>query len=304
MKEPLMMPESILLTDRVALVTGGASGIGQGIALGMARFGADVVIADIDEAGAKHTAERIQALGRRAVAVRTDVFEPAEIRAAIASATAHFGRLDILINNAGGSRAQKFVELSERSIERQVDINLTNLFVATGAAAKAMIACGRGGAIVNVASIEGQRAAPGLSVYAACKAAMINFSRTMALELAEHNIRVNVIAPDIVITPGLMRLNPGALSGEQLAARARYIPLGRDGTPDDCAGAAVFLCSAMSSYITGAVLSVDGGTFASSGWTRETGGGWSPVPSPSQQPRNEHSTLTPIGGGDGANCTT
>jgi NAD(P)-dependent dehydrogenase (short-subunit alcohol dehydrogenase family) len=275
-------PEDILLTDRVALVTGGASGIGQGIALGMARFGADIVIADIDEAEANNTAERIRALGRQAIAAHTDVLDAAQIRAAVARAMAHFGHLDILINNAGGSRPQTFVELSERSIQRQVDINLTNLFVATGAAAKAMIDGGRGGAIVNVASIEGQRAAPGFSVYAACKAAMINFSRTMSLELAEHKIRVNVIAPDVVITPGVMRLNPDMLSSEQLAARKRYIPLGRDGSPDDCAGAAVFLCSSMASYITGAVLSVDGGTFASSGWTRETGGGWSPVPGLSQ----------------------
>jgi NAD(P)-dependent dehydrogenase (short-subunit alcohol dehydrogenase family) len=277
-----MTPEDILLTDRVALVTGGASGIGQGIALGLARFGADVVIADIDEAGADQTVERIRALGRRAISVRTDVLDPAEIRAAIAAALAHFGRLDILINNAGGSRPKTFIELSERSIQRQVDINLTNLFVATGAAAKAMIACGRGGAVINVASIEGRRAAPGFSIYAACKAAMINFSRTISLELAEHKIRVNVIAPDVVITPGVMRLNPDMLSPEQLAARSRYIPLGRDGTPEDCAGAAVFLCSSMASYITGAVLSVDGGTFASSGWTREAEGGWSPVPGLSQ----------------------
>jgi NAD(P)-dependent dehydrogenase (short-subunit alcohol dehydrogenase family) len=274
----MLKPGDILLTDRVALVTGGASGIGQGIALGMAACGADIVLADIDEIEAAQTAERIRASGRKAIAIRTDVLDPAQIRAAIDGAVSHFGRLDILVNNAGGSRPQKFIELSERSIQRQVDINLTNLFVATGAAAKAMIACGRGGAIVNIASIEGQRGAPGFSVYAACKAAMINFSRTLSLELAEHNIRVNVIAPDVVITPGIMRLNPDVLSDAQLAARRRYIPLGRDGNLDDCAGAAVFLCSAMGSYITGAVLNVDGGTFASSGWTREEGGGWSPVP--------------------------
>jgi NAD(P)-dependent dehydrogenase (short-subunit alcohol dehydrogenase family) len=137
-----------------------------------------------------------------------------------------------------------------------------------------MIARGAGGSIINIASIEGLRAAPGYAVYAACKAGMLNFTRTIALELAEHRIRVNAIAPDLVPTEGMVRFAPGLLSPEARATQARYIPLGRAGNFDDCAGAAVFLASAMAGYITGVTISVDGGTWASSGWSRDGAGGW------------------------------
>jgi NAD(P)-dependent dehydrogenase (short-subunit alcohol dehydrogenase family) len=137
-----------------------------------------------------------------------------------------------------------------------------------------MIKGGRGGAIVNVTSIEGSRAAPNFSVYAACKAGMINFTRTMALELGEHGIRVNCIAPDITDTPGTIGENGEKLTPNNVEGRSRYIPLRRRGHIEECGSAAVFLCSKMASYITGATIPVDGGTWASSGWSRTPKGEW------------------------------
>jgi NAD(P)-dependent dehydrogenase (short-subunit alcohol dehydrogenase family) len=186
-----------------------------------------------------------------------------------------FGRIDILVNNAGGVRRAPFVEQSERSWRRHIDLNLVSMLAATHAAVPVMIAGGRGGSIVNVASIEALRGAPGFAVYAACKAGMTNFTRTMALELADHHIRINALAPDIIRTPGIRGLVRGPvpdplppLSEEAEAGVDRYVPLRGEGAPDDCAAAAVFLSSPMARYLTGITIAVDGGTFASSGWSR------------------------------------
>jgi NAD(P)-dependent dehydrogenase (short-subunit alcohol dehydrogenase family) len=269
-----MKPTDILLTDQVALITGGANGIGKGIAHGLAEFGADVVLADIDAVQGEATAAYIRETGRRALFVPTNVLERDQIRAAIDAAAIEFGRLDILVNNAGGGRPIKFMEQSERSCDRHVEFNLGNLLTATRHAAEHMIKFGNGGAIINITSIEGLRAAPAYAVYAACKAAMVSFTRTMAVELAEHGIRVNAIAPDIVITEGFVNQVRDALEVEKVASRAHYIPLRRDGDPDDCAGAAIFFASRMASYVTGTTLSVDGGTWASGGWTRAPDDSW------------------------------
>ena len=135
---------------------------------------------------------------------------------------------------------------------------------------------------MNVASIEASRAAPMYAVYAACKAALVSFTRTMALELSEHGIRVNVIAPDRTLTPGLLGIQGGPVpdelptwSPEEQARIRAYVPLGREGDVADCGELIAFLCSPAGSYITGALIPVDGGTWASSGWTRTQGGGWS-----------------------------
>lgn len=278
-RSTLMTRDDILLTDQVALVTGGAAGIGYGIAMGMAEFGADVVIADIDVAGAEAAAADIRAKGRRAIAIPCNVMERDDIRGAIDRTVQELGGLDILVNNAGGVRSANLLDLSDRSVDRVIDINLVNLVTATQAAARQMVAQGRGGSIINIASIEGLRAAPSYSVYAACKAGMINFTRSMALELGEHDIRVNGIAPDIVVTETMMKMTDGAIDGPQMhEARRRQIPLRRAGNFDDCAGAAVFLASRMAAYVSGVTLSVDGGTWASSGWTRNEAGGWELYP--------------------------
>lgn len=277
----MIQPGDVLLTGKSAVVTGGANGIGKGIALGLASFGADIVIADIDAERGEAVAETIRGMGRRAISIPTDVMDRAQLRAAIDGAASTMGRLDILVNNAGGGRPIKFMDQSERSRDRHVEFNLGNLMTATHQAAKRMIELANGGCIINITSIEGLRAAPAYAVYAACKAAMINFTRSTAVELAEHGIRINAIAPDIVITDGFTNQVPGAMAPENVAARSRYIPAGRDGDLDDCAGAAIFLASRLGNYVTGTTLNVDGGSWASSGWVRTPDNQWRLFPEPS-----------------------
>jgi NAD(P)-dependent dehydrogenase (short-subunit alcohol dehydrogenase family) len=249
-----MIPENYLLTDQVAIVTGGGGGLGRAIALALAGAGADIVIADIVPERCEETAERVRELGR----------------------------IDILVNNAGGTGFRPFIDQPEKSWRRHIDLNLVSMFAATSAAVPVMIKGGRGGSIINVTSIEGTRAAPNAAVYAACKAGMNNFTMTMALELSDHRIRVNAIAPDYTVTPGLSGNIGGPVdpskwiraTPEQEAATARRIPLGRPGIDTECGNAALFLASAMASYVTGIVLPVDGGSAAAQGWQRLRKGGW------------------------------
>lgn len=270
------------LTDQVAVITGGGAGIGRATALTFAAAGADIVIGDIVAERCDETAARVREMGRRALPIATDVMEINQIRALVATANEKFGRIDILVNNAGGAKSTPFLEQSERSWRRHVDLNLMSLFAATSAAVPVMISGGRGGSIINVSSIEASRAAPNFAVYAACKAGMLNFTRTMALELADHGIRVNAIAPDYTVTPGLRGNLTGPVdptkwiqpTAQQEAAAARRIPLGRPGIDTECGQVALFLASAMSSYVTGTVIPVDGGAWASSGWLRNTAGKW------------------------------
>lgn len=271
-----------MLGGQVALVTGGGGGIGRAIALALAGAGADIVIADIVPERCEEATARVRDLGRRALPFPTDVTDTDRIRAAVAAADAEFGRLDILVNNAGGVSKRGFAEQSERSWRKHIDLNLVSMLAATSAAIPLIVAGGRGGAIVNVTSIEGARAAPGYAVYAACKAGMNNFTRTMALELADHGIRVNAIAPDFTTTPGLRGNVSGPVDESkwieptpaQVDAVARRIPLGRPGLAEECGRAALFLASPDSSYVTGVILPVDGGAWASSGWIRDRNGNW------------------------------
>jgi len=275
-------PADILLTDQVAVVTGGGGGIGQGVALGLARFGAKVAVLDVVPERCAATQAAIERLGREAIGIPCDVMDSKQIRGSIGRVMDRFGGIDILVNNAGGVRGGPFLTMPEQSMRRHVEINLVSMLVATQEAARAMIDAGRGGSIVNVASIEGFRAAPMYAVYAACKAGMISFTRTMALELSEHGIRVNGIAPDHTITPGLRDNRSGPVdpdSWEESSAEwSRSIPLGREGLVEECASAVVWLCSKMSDYVTGVTVSVDGGTWASGGWLRRSDGGWTLSP--------------------------
>jgi NAD(P)-dependent dehydrogenase (short-subunit alcohol dehydrogenase family) len=278
MKQP-----DILLTDQVAIITGGGGGIGRAIALAYASVGAHIVIGDIITERCEEVAARVSEMGGQALAVPTDVTDTNQVRALMERAGSHFGRIDILVNNAGGVSRKPFIEQSERSWRRLIDLNLVSMLAATSAAVPIMIREKRGGSIINISSIEASRAAPLYAVYAACKAGMLNFTRTMALELGEHRIRVNAIAPDYTVTPGVRGNHTGPVNPEawiqptakQDDATARRIPLGRAGIDTECGNVAVFLSSAMSSYITGAVIPVDGGTWASSGWVRDKDGKWS-----------------------------
>ncbi|MDB5968633.1 MAG: short-chain dehydrogenase [Hydrocarboniphaga sp.] len=277
-----MQQAASLLSDQVAIVTGGGGGIGRAIALALAASGADVAIGDIVPERCEETAARVRELGRRALAIPTDVMNTDQIRALVDRTAEHFGRIDILVNNAGGVTKRPFLEQSEHSWRKHIDLNLISVLAATSAAVPVMIHGGRGGSVINVTSIEASRAAPNFAVYAACKAGINNLTRTLALELADHGIRMNAIAPDVTVTPGIRGNHAGPVdptkwiqpTPAQTAAIARRIPLCREGIDSECGQAAVFLASTMSSYITGTVIPVDGGAWASSGWLRNSAGKW------------------------------
>ncbi|MEN9717137.1 MAG: hypothetical protein RIQ99_15 [Pseudomonadota bacterium] len=276
------MTERGRLDGKVAFVTGGGGGIGRAIALRLAEAGASVAVFDIIPERCAETVERIAERGCEGLAMPGDAMDAEALRAAIAGTDQRFGRLDILVNNAGGVSGRPFLEQSERSWRKHIDINLVSMLAATHAAAPIMIREGRGGAILNVASIEAERAAPNFAVYAACKAGMLSFTKSMAIELSGHGIRVNCIAPDHTITPGNQGNRAGPVdpaswrmrSAEEVGAMHRLIPLGREGVDTECGDAAVFLCSPLASYITGVLLPVDGGTWAAGGWVRGRNGKW------------------------------
>jgi NAD(P)-dependent dehydrogenase (short-subunit alcohol dehydrogenase family) len=266
-------PSSVLLTDKIAIITGGGDGIGRGIALTYARFGANIVIADRNAAAGESVAAQVRTLGRKALAVTTDIRDRDQVQAMVDQTVAQMGGIDILVNNAGGARPREFMEMDEERWRRAIDLNLVGMLTCTRAAVKAMVAGGRRGVIINISSIEAGRAGPLYSVYSACKAAMENFTKTAALELSRHGIRVNSIAPDMIDTPHTAELhNPQAQS-----AIARVVPLGRMGSTDDVAGAAVYLASDLGAWITGINIHVDGGTFAASGWIKQ-GESWTLFP--------------------------
>ena len=228
-------------------------------------------------------------LGRESAGILCDVTDSDQIRSAIAAGTRAFRpRSMSLVNNAGGVRAGLFMTQPEPSIRRHVEINLISMLIATQEAAQHMIDGGRGGAIVNVSSIEGSRAAPMYAVYSACKAGMINFTKTMAVELAEHGIRVNCISPDHTVTPGGRGNRKGPVDPaswpDSSPDWARSVPLGREGLVEECASAVVWLCSQMAAYVTGVNIPVDGGTWAASGWLRPAGGRLGPYSTRDRHP--------------------
>jgi NAD(P)-dependent dehydrogenase (short-subunit alcohol dehydrogenase family) len=273
---------SLGLDGQAALVTGGGGGIGRAIALCLAAHGADVCVVDIIPERCDEVAARVAEYGRTALAFPANAMEADKLHDAVEAAAAKFGRLDILVNNAGGVTRRDFAALNERNWRRHIDLNLVSNLAATSAAIPHMIAGKRGGAIINVTSIEASRAAPGYAVYAACKAGINNLTRTLAVELADHRIRVNAIAPDFTVTPGTRGNFTGPVdegkwhqpSAAQIEAIRKRIPAGRPGIDAECGHLAVFLASAMASYITGTVVPVDGGTWASGGWVRDSTGKW------------------------------
>jgi 3-oxoacyl-[acyl-carrier protein] reductase len=250
-------PSNILLTGRVAVVTGGGEGIGRGIAEGLAAFGASVAVWEKNAETCKATAETVGGLG-----IVTDVRDSEQVDAALQRTASELGAPSILVNNAGGVFRAPLLETSENGWDALYRSNLRHVLLCTQRIGRLLVAAGRPGSIVNVTSIEGVRAAPGYAAYAAAKAGVINYTKTAALELAPHNIRVNALAPDLTVTEGLLRMSPNGLSPDA----GHMIPMGRAGHVDEMAGAAVFLASDMSSYITGQTIHFDGGTQAASGW--------------------------------------
>jgi len=241
------------LQGKVAIVTGAAQGIGRAIAETLARAGADVAVVDFDVSRAPETASAVTAYGRRAVVIKANVAEWAEVKAMADQVVAELGRIDILVNNAGITRDGLLLRMKEEDWNAVLDVNLKGTFHCTKAVLPAMTRQ-RGGAMVNIASVVGVMGNAGQANYAASKAAVIGFTKTVAREYASRGITVNAVAPGFIETAMTDKLG-----GEVREALLKQIPLGRLGSPADVAEAVRFLVSPPAGYITGHVLHVNGG---------------------------------------------
>jgi NAD(P)-dependent dehydrogenase (short-subunit alcohol dehydrogenase family) len=242
--------------DRVAVVTGAASGIGRAIALGLAREGAHVAIMDVNGELALKTADEIRGLRRQAEVYPGSVSDQTFVGSAVDRIAERFGAIDILINSAGVISSTPFLELPGADLRRIFEINVFGLVYVSQAVGKIMVARSTGGAILNVSSLNGEAPLYNVAHYTASKAAVSMFTRSMALELAPYRIRVNEIRPASIET----ELTRKAMQDpENRRMRIETIPLGRIGQPEDMVGAAIFLCSDEASWITGASLLTDGG---------------------------------------------
>ncbi len=244
-------PSSVRLDGKVAVVTGGGAGIGRGIANGFHAFGATVAIWERDPDTCAAAAEEVGGVG-----ITTDVRESGQVDAALARTIDELGPVDILVNNAGGVFYSGILDTSEKGWDALFRSNFGHVLLCTQRVARTMVEGSRPGSIVNVTSIEGVRAAPGFAAYSAAKAGVVNLTKTAALELAPHGIRVNAIAPGLIRTrlTGWLDQKP-----EEARHYEKKILLGRIGLPVDCAGPAAFLLSEAAAYITGEILVVDGG---------------------------------------------
>ncbi len=245
------------LEGKVALVTGAQQGIGRAIAVALARDGADVGVNFLDDASAAEgVAGEIRGLGRRAITVQGDVSQAASVESMVKTVVGALGPPDVLVNNAGVFPRAAFLELPEREWDHVLGINLKGSFLCAQAVARALVAAGRPGAIVNISS-SAVRGDPRGVHYSSSKAGVVGLTRAMALALAPHRIRVNAIAPGLTDTAQPRYGN----TEEQIAERAREIPLGRIAQPEEIAKVAVFLASAESGWVTGELIHVNGGFY-------------------------------------------
>lgn len=247
------------LKDRVGIVTGGGQGIGRGIALGYAREGADVVVADLNPETAKETCRQVEEMGRRSLALQTDVSDPADVARLTQETMEVMGGIDILVNNAGVFSIVPSVDLSLAEWQKCLDVNLTGAFLCCQAVGRQMIKAGRG-TIINMASLMSFAAFPWRAAYAASKGGVLQLTKVLGIEWAPFGLTVNAIAPGMIRTE---------IAEEQIAkgefdleAIARRTPLGRMGNVGDVVGAAVFLASEEAQFMTGATILVDGGWLA------------------------------------------
>lgn len=242
--------------ERVALVTGAATGIGRETALAFARSGARVVVADVAVADGEETAHRIEAAGGTAIFVKTDVADSADVEAMVATAVRAFGRLDCAFNNAGiAPRGMPVAELPEDVWHRMLGVNLTGVWLCLKHECAQMLRQG-GGAIVNTSSIMGVVSGPGLSAYSASKTGVVGLTRAVALDYARSGIRVNAVCPGGIGETAITERADNRADMEQLKMMT---PMGRLGAPREIADAVVWLCSDQASFITGQALTVDGG---------------------------------------------
>ena len=256
------------LAGKCAVVTGGAKGMGKAISLRLGEAGAFVIVADVDLEGAQRTAAEVQSCGGKAAALMLDLTKTSDAASFTDLVVKTGGGYDILVNCAGIFPTEPFMYIKEASWDKVLDINLKGPYFLTQAAAQVMIQAGKGGKIINIASLDYLHPAWCHTHYAASKGGMHSLTKALALELGANHITVNAIAPGPIMTPGLgVALKeyapPGVTVDQLIEATKSRMPLGRFGDPDDIAKAVLFLASSASDFITGETILVDGGSFLS-----------------------------------------
>jgi 2-deoxy-D-gluconate 3-dehydrogenase len=278
MDQPITPFDKLLgLTGKTAIVTGGAMGIGLGIVTRLAQAGANVLIADLDEAAGQKSAGDLSTQGLKVKAIKTDVADEASVQDMVQTAVKEFGGLDIMVNNAGIYPQMPLSKMTKEDFDRVIAVNLRGVFLCTEAASKQMISQGRGGSprwrsgaagkIINITSIDALHPSMvGLAHYDASKHGVWGFTQNAALELAQHKIWVNAIAPGGIATPGVAKMSQPQEGTDMEKVMEQFlakIPMHRMGEPDDIGKVALFLASDMSSYMTGEQIVVDGGVLLS-----------------------------------------
>ncbi|MDY7096301.1 MAG: 2-dehydro-3-deoxy-D-gluconate 5-dehydrogenase KduD [Acidobacteriota bacterium] len=252
-----MILDQFNLAGKTALVTGASRGLGQGIAVGLAEAGADVAL--VSRSDPSETQERIEALGRRCLSIRADLGDKASVATIVEKTVEGLGGIDILVNNAGIIRRAPITEFTEEDWDDVMNVNIRSLFFLSQAAAKVMIEQGRGGKIINVASMLSYQGGILVPSYTASKSAVLGLTRLLANELAAHGINVNGIAPGYMATDNTQPLRDDPKRNQAILDR---IPAGRWGSPEDLQGVSVFLASDASRYMQGFTVAVDGGWLA------------------------------------------
>jgi 2-deoxy-D-gluconate 3-dehydrogenase len=252
-----MILDKFKLNGKVAIVTGAGRGLGQGAALGFAGAGADVAVVDI--ISTDETAQKVRALGRRVCQVKANLMQRASVPQVVGTVVKELGGIDILLNNAGIIRRAPLLEFSETDWDDVIKINQEAVFFLSQAVARQMVKQGRGGKIINIASLLSFQGGIRVASYTASKSAVMGLTRLFANELAPHRINVNAVAPGYMATDNTAPLRADAQRSAEILGR---IPAGRWGEPADLQGALVFLASAASDYVTGHILAVDGGWLA------------------------------------------
>ena len=252
-----MILDQFKLDGKVAIVTGGSRGLGQGMAIGLAEAGADIALVDILDMS--ESKAKIEALGRKCIAISADLSKKESVETIVNMTVEQMNSIDILFNNAGIIRRAPITEFSEKDWDDVMDINLRTLFFLSQAVGKQMIEQGRGGKIINTASMLSFQGGVFVPSYTASKSAVMGLTRLLANELGAHNINVNAIAPGYMATDNTKALQEDPVRNKAILDR---IPAGRWGTPEDLQGVAVFLASAAADYMQGYTIAVDGGWLA------------------------------------------
>lgn len=268
----------ILLKDKVALVTGGASGIGRAIAEQLCAQGARVVVADKNKAHIQNIKLAFAELGHDLRLVECDVTLSSDVKSLMKEIQDEFGKLDILVNNVGDflGKIKPLERMSDEDIDSLFSVNLRQVMICSRDAIPLLKNAGAGAAIITISSIEGYRGMPNITPYGAYKLGIEGFTKSLALELASDGIRVNAIAPETTETEQVCPKD--WIAPEDYQRPNHWVPLGRFGQPNDIAGCALFLASELSAWVTGTVIHVDGGALAAAGWYRTPEGEWTNTP--------------------------